>query len=107
VTPNPRLQRTRWRSPLSRQPLGSRESPAAESASRAYGTVRKDGVVDRVGEEGLKSESVRQEQLRVPTQLESVLGSHRGAVPNPALQRTRSRSPLSARPLGVVSWRGA
>ena len=98
--PNPRLQRTRSRSPLSRQPLGSRELPAAESAGHAYGTVRKDGVVERVGEAGRKCESVRQEQLRVPMQLESVLGSHRGAVPNPALQRTRLRSPLSARPLG-------
>jgi hypothetical protein len=98
--PNPRLQRTRSRGPLSRQPLGSRELPAAESRGQTYGTVRERGTFESVGETELKSESVRQEQLRVSMRLESVLGSQRGAVPNPAVQRTRSRGPLTASPLG-------
>src|SRR5450432_2036001 len=102
--PNLRLQRTRLRSPLSRQPLGGRELPAAESAGPAYGTVRDRGTVESPGEAELKFEFVRREQLRVSLRLESVGGGHLGAVPNPALQRTSPAAPvppLSANPLGV------
>ena len=101
--PNPRLQRTRWRSPLSRQPLGIRESPAAESRGYDYGTVREHGKVESVGESELKSESVSEEQLRVSMRLESPVGGQHGAVPNTALQRTSPAAPvppLSATPLG-------
>src|SRR5450432_2156978 len=112
--PNPRLQRTPSASPpspLSRQPLGSRELPATESAGHAYGTVRKHGSVESVGETGHKSECVRKEPLRVARRLESVGAGQLGAVPNPAVQRTRSRGPLTARPLGgrespSVFWAG-
>jgi hypothetical protein len=113
VLPNPRLQRTPSASPpspLSRKPLGSRESSAAGARGRDHVIVHGRGVSMDDGETRLKPVAGCQEQLRVSTRLESVGSAQRGALPNTALQRTSPAAPvppLSAEPLGAAVEFGA
>ena len=104
--PNPRLQRTPSASPpspLSRQPLGSRELPAAAWRGQDHVTARTRGVVVGGGEARLKSEAGGQDQLRFSLRLKPGGGGQLCALPNTALQPTASASPpprLNAKPLG-------
>jgi hypothetical protein len=87
-------------SPLSRQPLGGRESPSVLWAGHDGGSGQARVAVASGGRNSLEVALGEQEQLRGSAPLESVSVGQRCAPPNPRLQRTRMRSPLSRQPLG-------